>query len=224
MRHVDSAGGASTDGGAGRDSEATAERVRLGPEKTASVPQSHSSVDVLATTGRDAHAASSAPARRFPVSSWDRYELISLIGRGGMGAVYKAHDRRLDRIVALKFLRIDDPSLMTRFQREGEHQARLDHPNICRVFEVGEVEHKPYIAMQFVDGKTLEQAAPELSLHEKVMLIKQVALALHEAHRLGIVHRDVKPSNIMIVRRATDEPPSGDGLRNRTRVQEEVRA
>ncbi len=200
MRDVDSAGGASTDGGASRDSEATVERVRLGPEKTAAVPQSHSSVDVLATTGRDAHAASSALLAEFPVSSWDRYELISLIGRGGMGAVYKARDRRLDRIVALKFLRIDDPRLVTRFQREASTQARLDHPNICRVFEVGEVEHKPYIAMQFVDGKTLEQAAPELSLHEKVMLTKQVALALHEAHRLGIVHRDVKPSNIMIVR------------------------
>ena len=197
MRRVDSAGGTATDSSASGKSEATAETVLPGSENAAAGParavvaQTDASVDVLAATGQGAHVAPSTQHAEFPVPSWERYEFLSLIGRGGMGAVYKARDRRLDRVVALKFLRIDDPSMVARFQREASTQARLDHPNICRVFEVGEVEHKPYIAMQFVDGKTLDQAARGLSLHEKVTLIKQVALALHEAHRMGIVHREV---------------------------------
>ena len=83
----------------------------------------------------------------FPVHNWERYEFIRLLGRGGMGAVYMARDRRLGRIVALKFLRTEDPGMVQRFQQEARAQARIDHPLICKVFEVGEVEGKAYIAM-----------------------------------------------------------------------------
>src|SRR5262245_6610865 len=79
-------------------------------------------------------------AELFPVASWDKYEFLSLLGRGGMGAVYKARDCQLNRTVALKFLRSDDPKMIQRFLREAHTQARLDHPNLCRIYEVGQVE------------------------------------------------------------------------------------
>lgn len=223
VRRVDSSATTGTDQGRSRDQQGRADTPpkgqpasRVDVHEDTSVPvRGSTDVGLQATVARevesaavDVHAATAAGGRNvsmpspaeLPVHRWERYELLSLIGNGGMGAVYKARDRRLERVVALKFLRVDDPRLVERFQREASMQARLDHPNICRVFEVGEVDHKPYIAMQFVDGKTLAEAAPSLSLFEKVSLIKQVALALHEAHRLGIIHRDIKPSNIMIQR------------------------
>ncbi|MBL9041877.1 MAG: protein kinase [Myxococcales bacterium] len=134
----------------------------------------------------------------FPVEDWDRYEFLSVLGQGGMGVVFKARDRRLGRIVALKFIRSSDPEMVSRFQREARAQARIDHPAICKVFEVGEVEGKAYIAMQFVDGKSLEDAFARLSLPQKVQLIRDSAEAIHEAHRSGIIHRDIKPANIMV--------------------------
>ena len=100
----------------------------------------------------------SAAAKGFPVLNWERYEFVRLLGRGGMGAVYMARDRRLGRIVALKFLRTEDPLMVQRFQQEARAQASIDHPLICKVFEVGEVEGKAYIAMQYVSGQSLEQA------------------------------------------------------------------
>lgn len=136
--------------------------------------------------------------REFPVPKWERYEFIRLLGRGGMGAVYMARDRRLGRVVALKFIHTEDPAMAQRFQQEARAQASIDHPLICKVFEVGEVGGKAYIAMQYVAGQSLEQAAPQLSLAQKVQVVRDVAEALHEAHRQGVVHRDVKPANIMI--------------------------
>jgi serine/threonine-protein kinase len=138
------------------------------------------------------------PQPEFPVPNWERYEFILLLGRGGMGAVYKARDRRLGRIVALKFIHTEDPAMAQRFQQEARAQASIDHPLICKVYEVGEVGGKAYIAMQYVAGQSLEQAAARLSLSQKVQVIRDVAEALHEAHRQGIVHRDVKPANIMV--------------------------
>ena len=132
---------------------------------------------------------------QFPVEHWDRYEFVSVLGKGGMGVVFKARDRRLQRIVALKFIRSSDPEMVTRFQREARAQARIDHPAICKVYEVGEVEGKTYIAMQFVDGKSLEGAFSRLRLPEKVQLIRDAAEAIHEAHRQGIIHRDLLARN-----------------------------
>jgi serine/threonine-protein kinase len=132
--------------------------------------------------------------------SWDRYELLELLGKGGMGVVYKARDRRLDRTVAIKLILGADPDLAMRFLREARAQARIDHANVCRVFEAGEVDGRAYIALQFVEGEALSRAAALMSLEDKVAVMRDVALAIQEAHRLGIVHRDIKPANIMVER------------------------
>ncbi|MFL5346652.1 MAG: protein kinase domain-containing protein [Hyalangium sp.] len=136
----------------------------------------------------------------FPVTDWERYEFLEVLGHGGMGEVYKARDRRLGRIVALKFIRGADPDLVMRFLQEARAQSRIDHPNVCKVYEAGEVAGKAYIAMQLVAGQQLDRAAAKMSLPEKVGVMKQVAAAVHEAHRLGVIHRDLKPSNIMVER------------------------
>jgi len=135
-----------------------------------------------------------------PVAHWDRYELLDLLGKGGMGSVYRARDRRLNRTIAIKFILGGNPDLTMRFLREARAQARIDHPNVCRVYEVGEVEGRAYIALQFVDGEPLHRAAARMSLDDKVAVMRDAAVAIHEAHRLGVVHRDLKPANVMVMR------------------------
>lgn len=130
-----------------------------------------------------------APPGRFPVLHWERYEFVKLLGKGGMGAVYKARDPRLNRPIALKFIHSTDDQMILRFMQEARAQARIDHPGICKVYEVGEVEGKAYIAMQFIDGPSLNQAARQLSIGEKAQVIRDAAQALHAAHELGIIHR-----------------------------------
>jgi serine/threonine-protein kinase len=142
--------------------------------------------------------APGATAARFPVSGGDRYELVRLLGQGGMGAVYLALDTRLGRRVALKFIRGGDPRLTLRLIQEARAQARIDHAGICKVYEVGEIDGRAYIAMELIEGRELGEAARRMTLHEKVEVTRDIALALHEAHKLGILHRDVKPSNILI--------------------------
>src|SRR5262245_8929602 len=139
-----------------------------------------------------------------PPSAWDRYEILELLGRGGMGTVHKARDRRLDRPVAIKFIRGAGPNLTLRLIREARAQARIDHPNVCRVYEVGEIEGRTYIALQLVAGEPLHKAAVHMSLEQKVAVMRDVTVAIQEAHRLGIVHRDLKPANI-----AVDRTPDG---------------
>jgi serine/threonine-protein kinase len=134
------------------------------------------------------------------VARWERYELLHLLGKGGMGTVYKARDRRLDRSVAIKFILGSDPNLTMRLLREARAQARIDHPHVCRVYEVGEIEDRAYIALQFVSGEPLHRVAAGMSLDEKVTVMRDVALAIQEAHRLGVIHRDLKPANIMVER------------------------
>lgn len=141
-----------------------------------------------------------ADGEGMPLAGWERYELLSMIGRGGMGRVYRARDPRLNRFVAIKLLRHEDPDLVARFLREAQAQARVEHPAICRVYEVGEVEGQPYIAMQLIDGGSLRECAAELTLEQKLLVMREVASALHEAHRTGLVHRDVKPGNILLER------------------------
>ncbi|MEW6730405.1 MAG: tetratricopeptide repeat protein [Acidobacteriota bacterium] len=140
----------------------------------------------------------SAQAKAFPVEKWDRYEFIELIGEGGIGRVYKAKDLRLRRNVALKFLRRDDPVQVERLFHEAQAQARIQHDHICKVYEVSEVEGHPYIAMQYIDGQSLDRAREHMTLEEKVKAIKEIAEALHAAHRIGLIHRDIKPANIMV--------------------------
>jgi serine/threonine-protein kinase len=135
-----------------------------------------------------------------PVKDWSRYEIVDFIGRGGMGDVFKARDPRLGRFVALKFLRRDTPEIVHRFLREARVQARIDHDNVCQVYEVGEVEGHPYIAMQYIAGGSLKEISDLLTIPEKVGIMVDVADALHAAHQAGLIHRDIKPANILVER------------------------
>ena len=134
------------------------------------------------------------------LTTWKHYRHLEFLGEGGMGRIFKAFDPVLKREVALKFLARDEPDRILRFILEAQHQAKVDHPNICKVFEVGEWKGQSYIAMQLIRGKTLAQARGELSLEEKVGVMQVVAEAIHAAHRQGLIHRDLKPGNIMVAR------------------------
>jgi serine/threonine protein kinase len=131
------------------------------------------------------------------------YELLEELGRGGMGVVYKARQVSLDRIVALKVLRNSDASEgeSQRFRREAETAARLDHPNIVPVYEVGEHEGQPYFTMKYIEGTTLARLVGEHPLppREAARCVAVVARAIHYAHQRGVLHRDLKPSNILVV-------------------------
>ncbi len=132
-----------------------------------------------------------------------RYQLIEELGRGGMGVVYKAEDTKLKRTVALKFL----PPELThisevkeRFMREAQAAAALDHPNICTVHEFDEAEEKTYISMAYIEGQSLKKKIESgpLELNEALRIATQVAEGLQEAHKKGVVHRDIKSANLMV--------------------------
>ncbi|MFL6193936.1 MAG: protein kinase domain-containing protein [Thermoanaerobaculia bacterium] len=139
------------------------------------------------------------PEMRF-LAEWRRYRVEHLLGSGGMGTVYKAFDPTLGRWVALKFLHRNDEKQTERFLREARAQARVTHPNICQVHEVGEVDGRPYIAMQYIEGRSLGELCEELSVETKARIIRDVARAVHAAHRTGLIHRDLKPGNILLAR------------------------
>jgi serine/threonine protein kinase len=131
------------------------------------------------------------------------YVLLSELGRGGMGVVYKAKHDKLKRVVALKMVNIepqDDSRDLVRFQAEAEAVARLDHPNIVQIFEVGEQDGSPYLALEFVTGGTLKDRmdGKPHPIRAAAQLVHQLARAVHVAHRRGIVHRDLKPANILL--------------------------
>jgi eukaryotic-like serine/threonine-protein kinase len=133
-----------------------------------------------------------------------RYELERLVGSGGMSSVYRAYDRVLDRRVAIKLLHerlSHDENYLTRFRREARAAAQLNHPNIVTVIDRGEERGRPYIVFEFIDGETLkhvvEQRAP-LSIGDAVSISLQVAEALAFAHTRGVIHRDIKPQNVML--------------------------
>jgi eukaryotic-like serine/threonine-protein kinase len=136
----------------------------------------------------------------FPVPGWDRYTSIRFLGKGGMGKVFLVHDPRLRREVALKFVRGDNPEHVRRLISEARAQARVSHERVCKVHEVDEVDGKVYIAMQYIAGQPLGALADQLTIEQRVMLVRDAAAGIHEAHRVGIIHRDLKPSNIMVER------------------------
>ncbi len=149
--------------------------------------------------------ATPQPRNRPPLAvHWGRFRILRFLGVGGMGIVFEAFDPALERRVALKLVKAPTPDLQARFQREARAQARIDHENVCRVYEVGKIEGRTYIAMQFLEGRTLEIAAPDLTLEQKVQVMTAVCEGLHAAHRGGLIHRDVKPGNVMV-----DENPDG---------------
>jgi WD40 repeat protein/tRNA A-37 threonylcarbamoyl transferase component Bud32 len=145
------------------------------------------------------------------------YEILGVVGCGGMGIVYKARHRELRRTVALKMLRgaaLTDPEFQGRFQAEAEAVAQLQHPNIIQVFEVGTVEssaavHSPFIALEFVEGGSLNKLTERPQAPRFVAeLVEKLARAVESAHRIGVVHRDLKPANILLT--ADGEPKIAD--------------
>src|SRR5713226_2063011 len=130
-----------------------------------------------------------------------RFQIISPIARGGMGMLYRAWDPKLDRHVAIKLLNEDNEELRQRFAREARSAARLRHPHIVTIFDVGEDNGRPFMAMEYVHGKTVSELirgrAP-LVTRRKLELIEELCDGLGFAHKAGIVHRDIKPANIMV--------------------------
>ena len=142
-----------------------------------------------------------------PMEKLGKYEILEELGRGGFAVVYKAHDPGLKRDVALKVLHpywSNDPSFADRFQREAQSAAGLHHPFIVTIYETGEAQGHLYIAMACLSGRTLDdllKAGGTLSLERALPILSQVAEALDYAHGRGVVHRDVKPANIMVQER-----------------------
>jgi serine/threonine-protein kinase len=165
----------------------------LGPGSTFDVPT------VIGTTPPP--RAEMAPG---PWPAVPGYDILGILGRGGMGVVYRARQRALNRLVALKMLRDDafaGPEARDRFRAEAAAVARLQHPNIVQVFEVGDYHGRPWFALELVDGGSLAHALQDAPLPALAAagLIETLARAVAVAHERGIVHRDLKPDNILLV-------------------------
>jgi len=132
-----------------------------------------------------------------------RYQIRDRLGEGGMGVLYLALDPAIDRLLALKVLRADSAELRERFIREAQFAARLQHPHIVTIYDVGTHDGHPFIAMEYIPGETLgelvRRRAP-LAVSRRLLLMADVCQGLHYAHRRNVIHRDVKPANLMVSR------------------------
>ncbi len=156
------------------------------------------------STAHDDSSVDALNSRAAPVDTLRHFELLEQIGSGGMGVVYKARDRRLDRYVAIKFLSIDrrsHPDAVNRFEREMKAVGKLNHPNIVHAHLADEEDGTPFLVTEFVDGFDLSALVHRLgpiAVGEACAIIDQALLALQHAHEHGIVHRDIKPSNLLV--------------------------
>ncbi|HVP43583.1 MAG TPA: protein kinase [Terriglobales bacterium] len=143
------------------------------------------------------------------VTKIGKYDVIEVLGKGGMGVVYKAMDNRIGRLVAIKMMTggfADNPDLLKRFYREAQATGMLEHPNIVIVYELGDQDGNPYMVMQYLEGEPLDkmiQQRREISMVEKLGYIIQACNGLNYAHQRGLVHRDIKPANLMVLKDGT---------------------
>ena len=194
------------------DSQATPEEVctscpELLPEvrrRWQEIKQVRAELDMLfpSSTGRQEHR-STYPSHDTPLPTLPGYEVKEVLGRGGVGVVYKALHVRLNRPVAVKMLlsgQHASPDELERFLREAEAVAELHHPNVVHLYDVGEVDGKPYFTMEFVEGGNLARKLAEgpLPAREAAALVAQVTDAIERAHQSGIIHRDLKPGNVLL--------------------------
>jgi eukaryotic-like serine/threonine-protein kinase len=161
-------------------------------------------VEAVVCPACGARAPSPVPMKDSPEVLDGHWRLERKLGKGGMGTVYLAHDLELERQVAIKMLApqyCDDPGLVQRFEREARMMAKLDHPNLVPVYSVGRTPKGPYIVMKLLDGVTLAEALKSrgrMSVHEVLLVTRQVAAGLQFIHDRQVVHRDVKPANIFV--------------------------
>ncbi|HEY1068295.1 MAG TPA: serine/threonine-protein kinase, partial [Pirellulales bacterium] len=143
------------------------------------------------------------------------YEILEELGRGGMGVVYKARQLGLKRLVALKMIRAHscDSRALSRFRAEAAAAARLQHPNIVQVYEIGEQHEEPYFALEFVSGGALAQRLDRTPqpARASAALVETIARAVQAAHEKGIVHRDLKPANILLDQGSSEPPRTVSG-------------
>lgn len=162
-------------------------------------PNALGSQDTLAVDSAEL-AKSVAPAPRIG----GRYEVLALVGSGAMGSVYRARDVELDEIVALKFLRselVDSPAMLDRFRREVKLARRVTHPNVARVYDIGEHEREKFLSMELISGEPLSallEREGALPLSRALALVAPICEGLAAAHAVGVVHRDLKPDNVLI--------------------------
>ncbi|SFH57344.1 serine/threonine-protein kinase [Planctomicrobium piriforme] len=166
-------------------------------------PQCDEAVKQVLSATREIGLQEPAP---LPLQQIGQYELLSLLGQGGMGAVYKARHRKLDKIVALKVLpagKLADQQAVIRFEREMRAVGKLQHPNIVAAHDAGEIDGTHYLVMELVDGidlGALSRTCGLLPINDACELVRQAALGLQHAYEHGLVHRDIKPSNLMLAR------------------------
>src|SRR5262245_16975625 len=156
-------------------------------------------VNTAAAAGQSEKAGRSAET----LGELGDYELLEVVGRGGQGVVYRAHQKSLNRTVALKMISVGSwatEAHLKRFRREAEAAASLEHPGIVPIYEVGERDGSCYFSMRFVEGGQLDQVIKRkpMSIRQAAELISKVARTVHYAHEHGILHRDIKPGNILL--------------------------
>src|SRR5262245_36813925 len=182
----------------------TLKTARDAPTVTATeADQNGSAENVAANDGAAAGHSKKAERAAEKLGELGDYELLEVVGRGGQGVVYRAHQKSLNRTVALKMISLGSwatEAHLKRFRREAEAAAGLEHPGIVPIYEVGERDGSCYFSMRFVEGGQLDQVIKRkpMSIRQAAELISKVARTVHYAHEHGILHRDIKPGNILL--------------------------